>query len=114
MNASVNLDPLENAPTTLTHSIEENRGCRIKTQVCVILYTGEWKVDQNPLIGEKIKEKRLKEIGNVGVVAMICDSTNVFIAGISGSELDVRKNMLNVMSRLKKRIIITSFASNVA
>ena len=45
---------------------------------------------------------------------MICDSTNVFSAGRSGSELDVRKNMLNIMSRLKKRVIITSFASNVA
>ena len=56
----------------------------------------------------------MKEIGDEGVLAMICDSTNVFSAGRSGSEADVRKNMLNIMSRLKKRIIITSFASNVA
>ena len=61
-----------------------------------------------------INSRRLKEIGEEGVLAMICDSTNVFSAGRSGSELDVRKSMLNIMSRLKKRIIITSFASNVA
>ena len=61
-----------------------------------------------------MNSKRLKEIGDEGVLTMICDSTNVFSAGRSGSELDVRKNLLNIMSRLKKRIIITSFASNVA
>ena len=62
----------------------------------------------------KINSDRLKEIGNEGVLAMICDSTNVFSMGRSGSELDVRKNILNLMSNLKKRIIVTSFASNVA
>ena len=75
------------------------------------MHTGDWKVDPNPLIGDEINSKRLKEIGEEGVLAMICDSTNVFSAGRSGSELDVRKNLLNIMSRLKKRIIITSFAS---
>ncbi len=79
-----------------------------------ILHTGDWKCDPDPLIGENINSKRLKQIGEEGVIAMICDSTNVFSAGRAGSELDVRKNMLNVMQRLKKRIIITSFSSNVA
>jgi ribonuclease J len=58
------------------------------------LHTGDWKVDANPLIGEDINSKRLKEIGDEGVLAMICDSTNVFSAGRSGSESDVRKNLL--------------------
>jgi len=66
------------------------------------------------LIGGNINSERLKEIGNEGVLAMICDSTNVFSAGRAGSELDVRKNLLKVFERLKKRIIVTSFASNVA
>ena len=66
------------------------------------------------MIGDKINSKRLKEIGDKGVLAMICDSTNVFSIGRAGSELDVRKSLLNLMSRLKKRIIVTSFASNVA
>ena len=66
------------------------------------------KLIQNPLIGEKINSNRLKEIGKEGVLAMICDSTNVFSMGKAGSELDVRKSMLNIMSSLKKRIIIAS------
>ena len=99
---------------TLTHSILEPNGLSIKTPLGTILHTGDWKVDPNPLIGDEINSKRLKEIGDEGVSAMICDSTNVFSVGRSGSELDVRKSMLNIMSRLKNRIIVTSFASNVA
>ena len=59
-------------------------------------------------------KKKLKQIGNQGVLAMICDSTNVFNPGRSGSELDVRKSLLKIMENKQKRIIVTSFASNVA
>ena len=114
LNGKVSLEDFEIEYITLTHSILEPNGLRIKTPAGIVLHTGDWKVDPNPLIGEEINAKRLKEIGNEGVLAMICDSTNVFSAGRSGSELDVRKNLLNIMSRLKKRVIITSFASNVA
>src|SRR6056300_1660677 len=114
LNGKVKLDPFDVEYITLTHSILEPNGLRIQTPAGVILHTGDWKVDANPLIGEDINSKRLKEIGDEGVLAMICDSTNVFSAGRSGSESDVRKNLLNVMSRLNKRIIVTSFASNVA
>jgi ribonuclease J len=114
LNGKVNLNPFEVEYITLTHSILEPNGLKIQTPAGVVLHTGDWKVDPNPLIGDEINTKRLKEIGDEGVLAMICDSTNVFSAGRSGSELDVRKNMLNIMSRLKKRVIITSFASNVA
>ena len=79
------------------------------------MHTGDWKIDPEPLIGEKINSNRLKEIGNEGVLAMICDSTNVFSMGKAGSELDVRKSMLKYYEVvLKKRIIMASFASNVA
>ena len=114
LNGTVKLDPFEIEYITLTHSILEPNGLRIKTPNGTILHTGDWKVDPNPLIGGKINSDRLKEIGNEGVLAMICDSTNVFSIGRSGSELDVRKSLYNIMSRLKKRIIVTSFASNVA
>ena len=114
LNGKVKLDPFDVEYITLTHSILEPNGLKIQTPAGVVLHTGDWKVDPNPLIGDEINSKRLKEIGDEGVLAMICDSTNVFSAGRSGSELDVRKNMLNIMSRLKKRIIVTSFASNVA
>ena len=114
LNGTVNLNPFKIEFITLTHSILEPNGLRIETPAGVILHTGDWKVDPNPLIGGKINSDRLKEIGKEGVLAMICDSTNVFSIGKSGSELDVRKSLLNIMLRLKKRIIVTSFASNVA
>jgi len=114
LNGTIKLDPFEIEYITLTHSILEPNGLKIKTPGGTILLTGDWKVDPNPLIGGKINSDRLKEIGNEGVLAMICDSTNVFSIGRSGSELDVRKSLYNIMSRLKKRIIVTSFASNVA
>ncbi len=114
LNSTINLDPFKIEFVTLTHSILEPNGLRIQTPVGNILHTGDWKCDPDPLIGGNINSERLKEIGNEGVLAMICDSTNVFSAGRAGSELDVRKNLLKLFQRLKKRIIVTSFASNVA
>ena len=114
LNGLINLEPFKIEYITLTHSILEPNGLRIETPCGVILHTGDWKVDPNPLIGGKTNSTRLKEIGKQGVLAMICDSTNVFSVGKAGSELDVRKSILNIMSRLKKRILVTSFASNVA
>ncbi len=114
LNGIVNLDPFKIEYITLTHSILEPNGLKIETPAGVILHTGDWKIDPEPLIGGKINSNRLKEIGDEGVLAMICDSTNVFSMGKAGSELDVRKSMLNIMGSLKKRIIIASFASNVA
>ncbi len=114
LNSTINLDPFKIEFVTLTHSILEPNGLRIQTPAGNILHTGDWKCDPDPLIGGNINSKRLKEIGDEGVLAMICDSTNVFSAGRAGSELDVRKNLLKVFERLKKRIIVTSFASNVA
>ena len=114
LNSTLELNPFKIEFITLTHSILEPNGLRIGTPVGNILHTGDWKVDPNPLIGNTINSKRLKQIGDEGVLAMICDSTNVFSIGKSGSELDVRKSLLKIMTDLKKRIIVTSFASNVA
>ena len=114
LNGTVDLNPFKIEFITLTHSILEPNGLRIETPAGSILHTGDWKCDPNPLIGDKINGKRLKEIGDKGVITMICDSTNVFSIGRAGSELDVRKSLMNIMTRLKKRIIVTSFASNVA
>ncbi len=114
LNSTINLKPFIIEFITLTHSILEPNGLRIETPAGNILHTGDWKCDPDPLVGENINSKRLKEIGKKGVLAMICDSTNVFSIGRAGSELDVRKSILKIMSRIKKRIIVTSFASNVA
>ena len=114
LNSELELKPFKIEFITLTHSILEPNGLKIQTPAGNVLHTGDWKCDPDPLIGENINSKRLKEIGEEGVITMICDSTNVFSIGRAGSELDVRKNMLKVFERLKKRIIVTSFASNVA
>ena len=114
LNGELNLDPFKIEFITLTHSILEPNGLKIVTPVGSILHTGDWKCDPNPLIGDKIDEKRLKKIGDEGVLTMICDSTNVFSPGRAGSESDVRKNLLKITHKIKKRIIVTSFASNVA
>jgi len=114
LNGIIDLDPFKIEFVTLTHSILEPNGLKIDTPAGTIFHTGDWKVDPNPLVGKKVNEEKLKKIGNDGVLAMICDSTNVFSIGRAGSELDVRKNMFNVMSRQKKKILVTSFASNVA
>ena len=114
LNGKLNLGLFEIEFVTLTHSILEPNGLKIKTPLGTVLHTGDWKCDPNPLIGNKIDEDKLKKIGDEGVLAMVCDSTNVFSMGRSGSEMDVRKNMLKIIERLNKRIIVTSFASNVA
>ena len=114
LNGNIELGPFNIEFITLTHSILEPNGLSIKTPVGTVLHTGDWKCDPNPLIGNTINQKKLREIGDKGVLAMICDSTNVFSPGRAGSELDVRNSLLKIMSNLNKRIIVTSFASNVA
>ena len=114
LNSKIKLGEFEIDFVTLTHSILEPNGLSIKTPLGTILHTGDWKIDPNPLIGNKIDEEKLKKIGEEGVSAMICDSTNVFSPGRAGSESDVRDSLLRIMELKTKRILVTSFASNVA
>jgi ribonuclease J len=114
LNSQIKLGAFEIDFVTLTHSILEPNGLSIKTPLGTILHTGDWKIDPNPLIGNKIDEEKLKKIGNSGVSAMICDSTNIFSPGRAGSESDVRDSLLRIMEVKTKRILVTSFASNVA
>jgi len=114
LNSKIKLGDFEIDFVTLTHSILEPNGLSIKTPLGTILHTGDWKIDPNPLIGNKIDEDKLKKIGDEGVSAMICDSTNIFSPGRAGSESDVRDSLLRIMESKTKRILVTSFASNVA
>ena len=114
LNSKIKLGAFEIDFVTLTHSILEPNGLSITTPLGTILHTGDWKIDPNPLIGGAIDEKKLKTIGNKGVSAMICDSTNIFSPGRAGSESDVRDSLLKIMEIKTKRILVTSFASNVA
>ena len=114
LNSQIKLGDFEIDFVTLTHSILEPNCLSIKTPLGTILHTGDWKIDPNPLIGNKIDEEKLKKIGDSGVSAMICDSTNIFSPGRAGSESDVRDSLLRIMELKTKRILVTSFASNVA
>ena len=114
LNGVVDFDPFLIEYVAMTHSILEPNGLRIKTPAGVVLHTGDWKIDENPMVGKNIDVDRLKQIGKEGVLAMVCDSTNIFTVGRSGSEETVRRSLLKIMERLKKRIVMTSFASNVA
>jgi ribonuclease J len=114
LNSKIKLGDFEIDFVTLTHSILEPNGLSITTPLGTILHTGDWKIDPNPLIGGSVDEKKLKAIGDKGVSAMICDSTNIFNSGRAGSESDVRDSLLKIMEIKTKRILVTSFASNVA
>ena len=114
LNTKIKLGLFEIDFVTLTHSILEPNGLSITTPLGTILHTGDWKIDPNPLIGGNVDEKKLKTIGEKGVSVMICDSTNVFSPGRAGSESDVRESLLKIMETKTNRILVTSFASNVA
>ncbi len=114
LNSKIKLGPFEIDFVTLTHSILEPNGLSITTPLGTILHTGDWKIDPNPLIGGSVDEKKLKKIGEKGVSVMICDSTNIFSPGRAGSESDVRDSLLRIMETKTKRVLVTSFASNVA
>ena len=114
LNGNIDLDTVKINLVSLTHSILEPNALFIKYNNKNIFHTGDWKCDLNPLIGDNINEKKLREIGDRGILAMICDSTNIFTDGRSGSEKDVNESMLSIFEKQKKRIIVTTFASNAA
>jgi ribonuclease J len=99
----------------LAHSIAEGNALLIDTPYGNIFHTGDWKLDKEPLLGTPASAADLTEIGDDGVLALVCDSTNVFNPEASGSEGDVAKGLLDEVKRHKgKRIVVTTFASNVA
>ncbi|MBI1338700.1 MBL fold metallo-hydrolase [bacterium] len=106
--------PFDVELVTLTHSIPEPNGLIIRTPLGAVLHTGDWKIDPDPQIGEDFDQAKIEAIGREGVLAMVCDSTNVFEEGEAGSEADARKALSEVVSRHAGRVAITSFASNVA
>src|SRR5690606_2260457 len=81
---------------TLTHSIPEPNAVAITTPLGTILHTGDWKIDATPLVGEATDHTRLTELGDQGILAMVCDSTNVFTEGESGSEEGVRDELIDL------------------
>lgn len=114
LKGQLTLGPFEIDFVTLTHSIPEPNGLAIRTPLGLVWHTGDWKIDPDPLIGETTDEAKLRAMAEEGVLAMVCDSTNVFVEGATGSEADVRKKLTEVISRCTGRVAVTAFASNVA
>ena len=98
----------------LTHSIAEPSALAIEVDGGRILHTGDWKIDPDPVIGRLTEVKRLKTLGDAGIDAIICDSTNVLTPGRSGSEADVGRMLQKAVNESTARVVITTFASNVA
>lgn len=99
---------------TLTHSIPEPNGMIIRTPAGNVMHTGDWKLDPDPQLGPTADEAALIRAGEEGVLAMVCDSTNALVPGQSGSEGDVRKNLVQLVGELDGRVAVACFASNVA
>jgi ribonuclease J len=114
LSGQFDIGPFHIELVTLTHSIPEPNGMAITTPLGTILHTGDWKIDPDPLLGEPIDVTALKRIGDQGVLAMVCDSTNVFQEGSAGSEADVRVALEQLISTLKGKVAVGCFASNVA
>ncbi|WP_022697754.1 ribonuclease J [Euryhalocaulis caribicus] len=108
------LGPFDLQLITLTHSIPEPNGLAIRTPAGMVLHTGDWKIDPDPLIGESTDVEALNALGEEGVLALVCDSTNVFVEGHTGSEGEVREELIRVVGEQKGKVAIASFASNVA
>lgn len=98
----------------LTHSIPEMQAIALRTKHGTIIHTGDWKLDRDPLVGPLSDEATLSRYGDEGVLAMVCDSTNSFVEGESGSESDVRKALTEQIGKQNGKVFISTFASNIA
>ena len=114
LGGTVNLGPFECEFVTMTHSIAEPNGIAIKTPLGTVMHTGDWKIDDTPVIGSRTDAKALTRLGDEGVLAMVGDSTNVFVDGVAGSEGDVAGALVDLIKQLRVRVAVGCFASNVA
>ena len=111
---SIELGPFRVTFVALSHSIPEGNGVLIETPFGNVFHTGDWKIDETPVIGEAPSVDALTSIGDRGVLALVCDSTNVFQDKRSGSEESVHAGLLAKVAEAKGRVLVTTFASNAA
>ena len=114
MGARFKVGPFDLEFVTMAHSIPEPSGLVIRTPHGIIFHTGDWKLDRTPLVGEPTDEEKIRSLGREGVRALICDSTNAFREGRSPSEADVAESLKAIIAKAKRRVAVTTFASNVA
>ncbi len=110
----LDIGPFDVEFVAVAHSIPESCALAIRTPAGLVVHTGDWKIDATPMIGATTDERRLRELGEEGVLALICDSTNVLREGESPSEADVARNLTALVGKARGRVVITTFASNVA
>lgn len=114
VGGSLQLGPFRIETIAVTHSIPEPMSVAIHTMAGTVLHTGDWKFDPDPLIGRTTDFEALKRLGDRGVLAMMCDSTNATVDGSAGSEADARAGLMGAFAGRKGAIAVTGFASNVA
>ena len=114
MQGDFRLGPFGFRYIPLAHSIPEGNALLIDTPYGRIFHTGDWKLDDTPQLGDPSTEAELRAIGDAGVLALVCDSTNVFQEASSGSELGVRQGLDDVIQDADCRVLVTTFASNAA
>jgi ribonuclease J len=114
LGGKIKLGPFDIEFHSITHSIPEPNALVIRTPLGTVMHTGDWKLDPDPLIGEATDEAAFRKIGDEGVLAMVCDSTNALVQGHSGSEADVKKGLTELIGTLKGKVAVTGFASNLA
>ena len=111
---SIDLDPFRVTYVPLAHSIPEGSGLLIETPFGNIFHTGDWKIDETPVLGLPSSAETLNDIGDAGVLALVCDSTNVFQDNASGSEAGVHAGLLEAVLKARGQVLVTTFASNAA
>lgn len=108
------IGPFEIELISMTHSIPEPSALAIRTEHGTVLHTGDWKLDASPFVGDAADESRLASLGNEGVRALICDSTNAMREGRSPSESDIAASITAIVKKARHRVVVTTFSSNVA
>jgi ribonuclease J len=114
MEGRFQLGPFGLRYVPLAHSIPEGNALLIETPHGKVFHTGDWKLDDAPQLGDPATEAELRAIGDGGVLALVCDSTNVFQEHASGSEATVREGLDRVVAEAEGRVLVTTFASNAA
>src|SRR5215472_321787 len=109
----VDIGPFNVEFIPVAHSIPESHALAIHTEAGTVLHTGDWKIDPTPSIGRPTDERRLRELGEEGVLALIGDSTNAVREGRSPSEAEVARTIIELVKEAKGRVAVTTFASNV-
>ncbi|QBK30422.1 ribonuclease J [Roseitalea porphyridii] len=107
------IGPFDIEAIAVTHSIPEPVSLAIRTPAGLVLHTGDWKHDIDPALGPLTDEDRFRQLGDEGVLALICDSTNAMREGESPSERQVSQGLAEVIANARGRVAITTFSSNV-